>query len=42
MIDDSVSFEPYAIVLPRGDAGRRIEVNTALARIYRSQAIGDI
>jgi glutamate/aspartate transport system substrate-binding protein len=42
MIDDSISFEPYAIVLPRGDTALRIEVNTALARIYRSQAIGDI
>ena len=42
MIDDTLSFEPYAIVLPRGDPALRIEVNTALARIYRSQAIGDI
>ena len=42
MMDEALSFEPYAIVLPRGDAAFRIEVNTALARIYRSQAISDI
>lgn len=42
MLDDSLSMEPYAIVLPRTDPGLRIEVNSALARIYRSQAIGDI
>ena len=42
MLDDGISFEPYAIVLPRGDSALRIEVNTALARIYGSQAIGDI
>jgi len=42
MVDDSLSFEPYAITLPRGDAALRIEVNTALARIYRSPAIADV
>jgi glutamate/aspartate transport system substrate-binding protein len=42
LVDDALSIEPYAIVLPRTDAALRIEVNTALARIYRSQAIGDI
>lgn len=42
MLDDGISFEPYAIVLPRGDSALRIEVNTALARIYGGQAIGDI
>jgi ABC-type amino acid transport substrate-binding protein len=41
-VDDSLSFEPYAIVLPRGDSALRIEVNTALARIYRSPAIADV
>ena len=41
LVDDSLSFEPYAIVLPK-DANLRIEVNTALARIYRSQAIIDV
>jgi len=36
---DDMSFEPYAIVLPRGDDDLRLAVNTALAQIYRS---GDI
>jgi ABC-type amino acid transport substrate-binding protein len=42
LVDDPLSIEPYAIVLPRTDPALRIEVNTALARIYRSQAIADI
>lgn len=42
LVDETLSFEPYAITLPRGDSGFRIEVNTALARIYRSEAIGEI
>jgi glutamate/aspartate transport system substrate-binding protein len=42
LVDDPLSLEPYAIVLPRTDPALRIEVNSALARIYRSQAIGDI
>jgi ABC-type amino acid transport substrate-binding protein len=41
-VDDSLSFEPYAIVLPKGDAALRVEVNTALARIFRSPAIADV
>jgi ABC-type amino acid transport substrate-binding protein len=41
-IEDGLSFEPYAIALPRNDAAFRIEVNSALARIYRSEAIVDI
>ena len=42
MVDDALSLEPYAIVLPRDDAAFRIEVNAALARIYRSPAIEEI
>ena len=42
IVDEILSFEPYAIVLPRGESGLRIEVNAALARIYRSDAIIDI
>jgi len=42
MVDDVLSFEPYAIVLPRNEPGLRIEVNSALARIYRSSAMDDI
>jgi ABC-type amino acid transport substrate-binding protein len=41
-VEDGLSFEPYAIALPRNDAAFRIEVNSALARIYRSEAIGEI
>lgn len=41
-VEDGLSFEPYAIALPRNDAAFRIEVNSALARIYRSDAIGEI
>jgi glutamate/aspartate transport system substrate-binding protein len=41
-VDDSLSFEPYAIALPKGDPALRIEVNTALARIYRGPAIADV
>ena len=42
MVDDPLSFEPYGIVLPRGESALRIEVNTALAKIYRSDAILDL
>ena len=41
-VEEGLSFEPYAIALPRNDAAFRIEVNSALARIYRSEAISDI
>src|SRR5262245_12230368 len=33
---DDLSFEPYAIVLPRGDDDLRLAVNAALAKLYRS------
>lgn len=36
MLPDDLSFEPYAITLPRGDWAMRLAVNTALADIYRS------
>lgn len=42
IIADDISLEPYAIALPRGDASLRLAVNTALAEIYRSGAIGEI
>jgi ABC-type amino acid transport substrate-binding protein len=42
LMDDALSLEPYAIALPRDDAAFRIEVNAALARIYRSAAIEEI
>ncbi|MBK9245467.1 MAG: amino acid ABC transporter substrate-binding protein [Burkholderiales bacterium] len=42
LLADALSFEPYAIVLPRGDWQMRLAVNSALAQIYRSGAIGEI
>ena len=39
LLPDDLSFEPYAIVLPRGDANFRLAVNRALAEIYRSDEI---
>jgi ABC-type amino acid transport substrate-binding protein len=42
LLADALSFEPYAIALPRGDWQLRLAVNSALAQIYRSGAIGEI
>jgi ABC-type amino acid transport substrate-binding protein len=42
LLTEALSFEPYAIALPRGDWQMRLAVNTALAQIYRSGAIGEI
>ena len=42
LLGDALSFEPYAIALPRGDWQMRLAVNSALAQIYRSGAIGEI
>ncbi len=42
MLPDELSFEPYGIVLPRGDAELRLAVNAALAQIYRSGEIKEI
>ena len=42
LLTDALSFEPYAIALPRGDWQMRLAVNTALAHIYRSGAVGEI
>ncbi len=42
LLGDDLSFEPYAIVLPRGDADLRLAVNSALAQIYRSGEIAEI
>lgn len=39
MLADDLSIEPYAIVLPRGDATLRLAVNTALAELYGSGEI---
>lgn len=42
LLDDDLSFEPYAIVLPRGDVSFRVAVNRALSEIYRSDEIVEI
>ena len=38
MLED-LSFEPYALALPRNDSALRLEVNRALTQVYLS---GDI
>ena len=35
-VEDGLSFEPYAIALPRGDWELRLAVNTALGEIFRT------
>jgi len=35
LLPEDFSFEPYGIVLPRGDWALRLAVNTGLAQIYR-------
>jgi ABC-type amino acid transport substrate-binding protein len=42
MLAEDLSFEPYGIALPRGDAGLRVAVNAALSRLYRSEEMGRI
>lgn len=39
LLPDELSAEPYGIVLPRGDSGLRLAVNTALSQIYGSGEI---
>jgi ABC-type amino acid transport substrate-binding protein len=42
LMGDELSFEPYAIVLPRGDSDFRLAVNTGLSQLYDSGEIGPI
>jgi len=42
ILDDNLSFEPYAITLPRGDSDLRLAVNRGLASIYAGDAIVDV
>lgn len=42
LLGDPLSYEPYAIVLPRGYWALQQAVNGALAQIYRSSALPDI
>lgn len=39
LIDDFFSYEPYGLMLRRGDASFRLSVNRALAELYRSREI---
>jgi ABC-type amino acid transport substrate-binding protein len=42
LLGDPLSFEPYAIVLPRGDWMLRQGVDAALSEIYKSSALPDL
>jgi len=42
LLPDELSFEPYGIVLPRGDATLRLAVNTGLAQLYSSDELTEI
>ncbi|MGH8617337.1 MAG: amino acid ABC transporter substrate-binding protein [Burkholderiales bacterium] len=42
LLPDELSFEPYGIALPRGDAAFRLAVNTGLSQIYGTGEIGEI
>ncbi len=42
LLGDNLSYEPYGIALPRGDAGLRLAVNTGLSQIYGSGEIAEI
>ncbi|MFO1412363.1 MAG: amino acid ABC transporter substrate-binding protein [Burkholderiales bacterium] len=42
LLNDRLSYEPYGIVLPRGDYNFRLAVNTALSQIYSSDQIDDV
>jgi ABC-type amino acid transport substrate-binding protein len=42
LLGEDLSFEPYAIVLPRNDDDFRLAVNAALAQVYRSGDIAGI
>jgi ABC-type amino acid transport substrate-binding protein len=42
LLPEDLSFEPFAIMLPRGDWAFRLAVNTGLARVFRSGEILDL
>jgi ABC-type amino acid transport substrate-binding protein len=42
LLAEDVSFEPYALALPRGDSPLRLEVNKALTQVYTSPDIEGI
>jgi ABC-type amino acid transport substrate-binding protein len=42
VLPDDLSFEPFAIMLPRGDWAFRLAVNAGLARLFRSGEVIEI
>ncbi len=42
LLSDALSYEPYAIALPRGDWAMQQAVDSALAQIYASSALPEI
>ena len=42
LLNELLSYEPYAIVLPRGEWALRLAVNSALSQVYRSQALPEL
>lgn len=42
LLAEDLSFEPYALALPRGDSALRLEVNKALTQVYTSEDIETI
>jgi glutamate/aspartate transport system substrate-binding protein len=42
LLPEDLSFEPYGIVLPRGDSAFRLAVNTGLAQLYSSGEIIEV
>jgi len=42
MLPENLSYEPYAIALPRGDSSFRLAVNKGLSQLYSSPEILDI
>ena len=42
VLPENLSYEPYAIALPRGDSAFRIAVNRGLSQLYSSPQILDI
>ncbi len=42
LLSDALSYEPYAIALPRGDWAMQQAVNSALAQIYAGSALPEI
>jgi ABC-type amino acid transport substrate-binding protein len=42
LLGEDLGFEPYALVLPRGDASFRLAVNRALSELYQGDGIVEI